>query len=542
MGRVYESKHKQNVLSPVTGVNVGHKTLTLAVFAADKLIDSYTFRYAPQSINVSDLGLISAEPTGQGIYVENAGYWATQISISGHTGHKIQSIGDRFIDGESALQALRELMREVFGAETNADKQVLVSGKPYDRASLKLHLYNWIGEESSDKTNQEFYEVVPQGGTIFTYNRRAGSMLWNFQLNFIGKRIGDATVTVVKEDAFVDGLYFDNQFVNTWDYLINYVSVDSAKQTAAFTWWDKLSNAWAETYYQVAQHTLEIWQAANYAKAKATGALNIPYLIYNDVNNFIADILSDLGVQGNAYYASPGKATIDWDLLNDVRKSYREISRLVSYPEHFGIETFEPKDFVTHRAHENETLRSVASHYGVSWQDIAKRNKLVYPYMIPMGTLLVIPKPFTDSLTTTLRTSMYDDGITTASTEDRLYGVDIKTNQDGEWLLTRNEHDLQLTHGVDTVIQSLEARQKTQLGEFPDYPSYGNPVLEFKGQKLTTYDVGVLLIQLKRLILLDDRVSKVDEASLDFINGVLSLAVTFTLRDGAKTINTQVAI
>lgn len=524
--------------------NTPRRSITIAVYNDKTFISSHTLRYSPQFLKKTDLGLYSAAPTLGGLFVEKGGYYATQIQIRGNTGHKVDKIGNQVIDGESSLKSVRELLLGSFGQGYKGDGNYIILSEggtkiQVKRENIRVFLFDWLGETSYEVGNEEFYEIFPNNNQIFDYERQAGRMLWNFTINVIGKRINESEIIAeIMNDKINEELAYEKQFASTWEYLMT-IKLGNRQ---AFTWFDRVNQYIAETYYSAARELYNIQNQVDLARIQGNAYVNIPYLTYLLFNDSIADLMDDLGITPNNYSASPTRGDLDWDLLKDSLKSFRQISRLVSYPERFRERKKLEQDYLIHYVKEDDTIRRLASIYNTDWKKIAKRNQLQYPYLLTGHTKLIIPIDKTSVTDNTTRTTLEEDGISTEELPERIFGRDIKVDKNGDWQLNKTTQDIETVSGPQNVIQSIECLEKTKQGEFPDYPFYGNPLLNYLGKSIKKAESAIMILQLKNVIAADPRISSVDQIELVSYKGVTSVNLTMTLINGVPLKNLTIPV
>lgn len=537
MGLMLQSKHQQENTFPFGSSEA--KSMTIAVYEGPTLKASHTLRYSPTFIKKSDQGIFTTTPTpGGNLFVQKFGYYATTIMIKGTTGRKVETIAGKKIDGESALKSLREILLGAFGERRRDGKYVIIAGDGGETTELdpektRVFLFDWLGEASLSPGNEEFYEVVPNNNQIFDYERAAGKMYWTFNISLIGHRVKPGSdVFNALDDPINRAFIWEQQFTSVYDYFSS-ITIGGKK---AFTWVDFLNHYIAESYYKTLAHTQAVKDAVELAYIQASSYINIPFLIQDDLTSTVSDIMDDLGAVPNDWTGSPAKGVINWDAIAESRSSFRALSRLSTYPEKFINRSQEggDKNSIVHRVSENDDLRTVCNIYGADWIETVTRNSLKYPYSLTPGQKIIIPVTDQRKTDNTIRATLSRTGIEDSDIEARIYGTDILVDENGEWQYDPNENDLAIASGRTTVIQDLEAMEKTRQGELFDYPEYGNPLNNFIGKRVLKNDIDVLLIQLKNSILTDQRFSRVDKMEATYEGGSLNLSQILYLSDGAN--------
>lgn len=498
-------------------------------------------------IQVVDMGMIKSEPTGSGMVVENGGYWATSITIQANTGHAAKMVAGKMIDGESMLQSLRELMRDTFGANRvpgTSPRKVKINGAEYQFDEIEMYLYNWLGESSIELNNQEFYRVVPSSQNLFTYRRAVPQQsLWSFSLSLIGERAGLDGLTeylaAVENDPVNKALTYSRQFSSTWEYLMS-IELDETG-SKAFGWYDRLNATISEAYYRVAGTLYDIKNSLSLAVMRGQAYANVQYYLYDAMNSFIDDVSDDLGIIPNSYTSSPAKAHYDYSLLREVMQSADEMKRLLPYPDRFGSTDTSGLRYGKHLCKSGETIRTIAEIHKANWKEIASINGIKYPYLVIENQELLIPIIKDRPTTNTIRSyrSLIDD---TSSIDELTYGSDIKTDQNGEWVLSDADQDIAVVTGVDSVIQSVESIEKTFERELDDYPWYGNPVLGYLGKTASSGELNVMSTLLSQIIAAHPAIDKIASISLNFSGGVMLFSLSFTLVNNAREIRLQTTV
>lgn len=125
------------------------------------------------------------------------------------------------------------------------------------------------------------------------------------------------------------------------------------------------------------------------------------------------------------------------------------------------------------------------------------------------------------------------------TTDFRQYGTDLRVvfSGDGRADITWSARDLDLVDGLENLAQALTLRILVQRGELTDlaHPRYGSRVHELIGATLDRANLDLLRRHVRRALLGDPRVEKVESITATPIPsqpGAVHVAATVRARTG----------
>lgn len=179
----------------------------------------------------------------------------------------------------------------------------------------------------------------------------------------------------------------------------------------------------------------------------------------------------------------------------------------------------------------NETVEQIAlKFYGGATEElltaIANANNLELPIPpFPAGTVLRIP--FVGGTTEAKMIAVSPPEVGAATQEEGL-GVDFELGADGDLVVAKAGDDLELTSGVDLVLQDLRVRLVTEQGANLLWPDLGLPI--GIGQEMTAAVQARLARVVTDLITMDDRVGQIADLGVEALGDKVEVSATITVR------------
>lgn len=305
-----------------------------------------------------------------------------------------------------------------------------------------------------------------------------------------------------------------------------------------------------------------------------------------------ANVLSDLAVATDRLAVSAGALTpgsIQEQSSRSLRRLEAAIDRIVSIPERFGPSAVEDTtaryqgeqgltendlnnrtagatlgsrtrlalgsgreggiDATGYRGVRRErvtgttTIRSLSTRFGVPEALIVIVNDLKYPYITPDGGPGLLA--YGDPILIPVQTTGDDDPAPKGSyltAEEALYGIDFALDaqlmaQEGklDFRMAQSTTDLDLTRGIDNVIQGTEITVRTDRGATTYVPEVG--IRRSIGLKGTIQHLLLTALNLREGILSDPRIEGVQDSRVTLDGDVLSQEITPRLRGDRTGIN-----
>lgn len=241
------------------------------------------------------------------------------------------------------------------------------------------------------------------------------------------------------------------------------------------------------------------------------------------------------------------------------REAELAIVQLVSSPELFKSDISDSKSTVSvkadpmrfnriHTLKQYESLEMIAYQYGVSSEEIIKRNNLTFPYLDttitrkestsmiqsedqdPIGQVLYVG----DSLLipSSNELDFIDIQEDAESIGEKIYGSDLKLinlgDDEFDLCINSDQTDLAVIGGINGVKQSLDIMLNNS-NFIIDYPRYRNPLTP--GKKTSPFRIAYEKIVLLRSILLDLRISSAQIYRITIKQGIATYLYKAFLRD-----------
>ena len=191
------------------------------------------------------------------------------------------------------------------------------------------------------------------------------------------------------------------------------------------------------------------------------------------------------------------------------------------------------------------TITGLATQYDVPEALIVLVNDLVYPYLAPGGGpgLLkpgdAVLVPVRDAVGAGAQPGAKNSYVTP---EEALYGIDMALDatrmaQEGrlDLKVAQNKLDVDLTRGIDNVIQGTEITVRTDRGSTIFVPEVG--IRRSIGLKGTVQHLLLTALNLREGILADPRIEGIEDSRVVLEGDVLSQEITPRLRGNRGDIN-----
>lgn len=122
-----------------------------------------------------------------------------------------------------------------------------------------------------------------------------------------------------------------------------------------------------------------------------------------------------------------------------------------------------------------------------------------------------------------------------------LLGVDIGLDKNGD-LQADSRGGIALVSGLDNLREALRHRLQIPLAWYPYYPFYGTGIERAVGQRGETYWLQWAALEAERTVRTDPRISNVQNVTVDFASGVLTLSMDILAIGESNTQNFVVTI